>query len=375
MPLLQSGESHNNSYTLLISKPMDKDSSLLLLSRGWVGMLFSRDLDLLLNSGYTFRELDGSRITVLGGTGFIGQWLIGALNAFASNFDFSTEITIVTRDSKKAQGLFTGKLSIPTRFVEFDFVDSSVDLDKSDFFVNGATPSRNTTGFKNSDAVYSSSVNASKSIVQSAIKFANMPKVVNLSSGIVYGSQGSEVRNQAETSISLTPKSESGYLDAKLASELIFGDANTSGALSSISPRLYAFAGPGIVLNEHFAVGNFLRDGLDGKPILIEGNPETLRSYMYPTDLIIWILVALLNPMDLNVNIGSESPISMLDLAQLISDLTSKRGVKILNENQAASNYVPSTSTFRDVYGVAQTLDLEAGLRLWIQSVLNSKQN
>ena len=95
-------------------------------------MLLSRDVDLLLNSGYAFRELDGSRITILGGTGFIGQWLIGALDAFASNFDFSTKITVVTRDSKRAQELFAGKLSIPIEFIEFDFVDSSFDLDKSD---------------------------------------------------------------------------------------------------------------------------------------------------------------------------------------------------------------------------------------------------
>ena len=215
--------------------------------------------------------------------------------------------------------------------------------------------------------VYASSVNASDSIVRSAIKFRNIPKVVNLSSGIVYGPQGAEVSNQAEISIPLKPDSQSGYLNAKLASELIFTDANAASILRSISPRLYAFAGPGIVLNEHFAVGNFIRDGIQGKHINVTGNPGTLRSYMYPTDLTIWLLTALLNPKNLNVNIGSEWPISMFELATLISEMTSKRRVNMLGENDIKSNYVPSTTTFRKVYDVSEVVTLETGLEHWIE--------
>jgi dTDP-glucose 4,6-dehydratase len=329
-------------------------------------MLIKKDVDLLLSNDRTFQEFGDSTITILGGTGFIGQWLIQALHEYGKNFGFVAQISVVTRNSKMAQAIFADFDCPIPKIIEYDFTNSSIELEKSDFFINGATPSRKKTGLENTDAVYTSSENASNSIIRSALKHSNKPRVLNLSSGIVYGSQEFKVRNQSERSVSLQPDSRSGYLNAKLTSEKIFAEATSAGIIESISPRLYAFAGPGIALDEHYAVGNFLRDGLKGEPIAIRGNPSTLRSYLYPTDLTIWILTALLTPRNVNVNIGSESPITMLDLAQLISDMTSRRGVRVLGENQNTSNYVPSTKSFREVFGVSEGVKLETGLMHWI---------
>lgn len=336
-------------------------------------MLAKKDIDLLLSNGRTFQDFNGSEVTILGGTGFIGHWLINALDVFSSSFGFSTRVTVITRNSKKAQEIFADKIGVPLKFVEYDLASAPIELDRSDFFINGATPSKKKTGYGNSDAVYSSTVNASNSIIQSAIKYKNIPKVLNLSSGIVYGQQDIEMSNRFEGLVSLKPDSQSGYLNAKLAAELIFSNALNFGLIESISPRLFAFAGPGIALDEHFAVGNFLSDGLQGKPIAIKGNPGTLRSYMYPTDLTIWILTALLNPKDHNVNIGSEAPITMFDLANLISDMTSRKGVRILNETEVPSNYVPSTAFFREAYGVSEAVTLEKGLQYWMTALLNKE--
>ena len=336
-------------------------------------MLIERDVNSLLMSEHTFQEYNDSTITLLGGTGFIGMWLIEALHVYARNYSFSSKITVITRYPKNAHKIFVEELGFKIKIIEFDFAVNSTDLEKSDFFINGATPSQNKTGLLDYDSVYKSSVNASHSLIRSATKYGNKPKIVNLSSGIVYGHQDVSVRNQIEAPISKEQLSYSGYLDAKIASELLLSEASEAGLVESISPRLYAFAGPGIVLDEHFAVGNFIRDGLQGNRIVIKGNPSTVRSYMYPTDLVIWILTALLKPTNLNTNIGSEVPISMLELGNLISDMTSKKGVRILGENQEISNYVPSTSCFRQNYGVSEQISLSRGLENWIEWLRSSK--
>lgn len=333
-------------------------------------MLIKKDIDLLLESGSKFQEFNGAAITILGGTGFIGRSVVQALHEYRLNFGILSEITVITRNLKAAHSLFAEEFGIPVKVVEFDFAAGSTDLEKSDFFINGATPSTVKTGLKDSDTVFTSSVNASNSIIRSALKHGNKPRVLNLSSGIVYGPQKLSVRNQREELISLRHNSQSGYLDAKILSEKVFFDADTAGLVDAISPRLYAFAGPGIALDEHFAVGNFIRDGLRGEPVKIKGSPETLRSYMYLTDLITWILTALLKPKNLNVNIGSESPLTMHELATLVSQLTSNKGVRILDRNAIATNYVPSTSCFRENFGVAQQIDLDQGLERWIEWLL-----
>ena len=282
------------------------------------------------------------------------------------NFGILSEITVVTRNSKAAHSLFADEFGVAVKIIEFDFASESIELERSDFFINGATPSRKKTGFEDSDAVFTSTVNSSNSIIRSAIKYGNKPRVLNLSSGIVYGPQELSIRNQSERPILLQPNSQSGYLNAKLASDKLLSDANTVELIKSISPKLFAFAGPGIALDEHFAVGNFLRDGLEGRPITISGSPSTTRSYLYPTDLVVWILAALLRPENLDVNIGSELPVTMLELATLISHMTSNKGVNIIGEDQTSSNYVPSTICFRETYEVSEKITLENALIHWI---------
>jgi nucleoside-diphosphate-sugar epimerase len=136
---------------------------------------------------------------------------------------------------------------------------------------------------------------------------------------------------------------------------------------------LFAFFGPGLPLDRHFAIGNFVQDGLNGKPIRILGNPETKRSYMFPTDLTSWLLTALVNPIEGNFNVGSEIGISMLELATLVSGLTSSKGVEMLNRLEPASNYVPSTTNFRQTFRVDESVALSEGLGWWIDWLANQR--
>ncbi len=330
-------------------------------------MLIQRDINSILKNSINFESFNQSRLTILGGTGFIGKWLIESLDLISRELKLDFELTLLTRNQARARAAFSELSKLSIDFIEFDFSQGSTVLPYSDFFINGATPSRLATGLADAFGVYSSTINATESIIKSAAVHMNIPRVVNLSSGIVYGSQGMNIRNQAEAEISISVDSPSGYLNSKIYAEELLSKACKNGLLKNISPRLFAFLGPGIALNEHFAVGNFLRDALAGKKIEVHGNPNTKRSYMYPTDLVNWLFLALSRPVDAAFNIGSEIPISMSEVANLISKTTSGKGVTFNNLSTPANNYVPSTSNFRREYRVEETISVTEGLDRWLE--------
>ena len=277
------------------------------------------------------------------------------------------DVQVITRDYKKSSKIFAGNRSNQISIKEYDFNQGVIDLGHFDYIVHGATPSTKRSGFGNDRDVYSGTLNATKSILLTVESNKSLPRIVNLSSGAVYEPQTKDIPLRFESDLKNFAGKPSSYAAAKIDTERLFSENLEKLNLRCASPRLFTFFGPEIQLDEHFAIGNFLRDGLNGDVIKIKGSPETTRSYMYPTDLIHWILKCLLNPQNKNLNIGSEKSISMHDLALLISEMTSGKGVTVENQNTSANYYVPSTAIFRECYEVTERTTLETGLLNWIK--------
>ncbi len=93
-------------------------------------------------------------------------------------------------------------------------------------------------------------------------------------------------------------------------------------ALSTKRPRAWtrdgcwAFCGPHLPLHAHFAIGNFIGDVMAGRPIRIPGDGTPRRSFLYGSDLAIWLWTMLFKTsLQVPINVGLREEISILDRA------------------------------------------------------------
>jgi len=315
------------------------------------------------SAGEELGKIENSKIAILGGTGFVGSWLLSALQQANTRHSLNNEFHIFTRNVTAAKFKLDflncgnqiyhlmdfGNRQEPTQ-IEFDF------------FVNGATPTVPTTGSADGLLVYASTINSTNFIIESAKRSSNRTSVLNLSSGAVYDDRDS-LKNGSQKEILMGGKS---YADAKREAETLLHESETRGELEFSSPRLFAFMGPGIAIDQQFAIGNFVRNGLLGEKVKITGSPDTRRSYLYPIDLVSSLIPLLVNPSSAELDIGSVEDISMLELARLVAEITNSPGVEIVPNNAVASIYIPVDQEGKRILPVEPLIGLREGINRWL---------
>jgi dTDP-glucose 4,6-dehydratase len=108
-----------------------------------------------------------------------------------------------------------------------------------------------------------------------------------------------------------------------------------------------------------------MRDALKGKSIKILGNPETIRSYMYPTDLLNALLKILVDPNLSAINIGSKQPRTLLDTAIAVSEIFDNCPIEVVDNNESASSYYPLTDYLETKYEFKERISFSDGLEKW----------
>jgi nucleoside-diphosphate-sugar epimerase len=182
-------------------------------------------------------------------------------------------------------------------------------------------------------------------------------RVLHTSSGAIYGSfvgQSSGAKEEDDLlAVPLIP-----YGKAKLEAERLCEDSG----VDFVTARGFAFLGPYLPLDVHFAAGNFLRDALRGGPILVRGDGTALRSYLHPADLVVWLLGILLRGQPGRAyNVGSDEVVTTAELARHIAAATDPSPEVVIQslQPQGTQNiYLP------DIHRARTELNLDVAIPL-----------
>lgn len=278
------------------------------------------------------------------------------------------EFFLPVRNISKAKESFLNFADSQVNFLDIDYLSvSNLPNIEVSHIVFSSTPSQPSTGGSDPLIVEKVSKNSFNSLVKIARNQKNPPIFCNLSSGAVYGkkqlNQGSAQEQILPQEIPLLDLNNYGRIKVEL--ELEVEKLTNSGLIVGSNPRLFAFSGPGISLDAHFAIGNFMNNAMNGTEIFIKGNPDTQRSYLYPTDLVVWLINVLVKPTLNPIHIGSESLVSILTLAEKISKIFSSPGISKGDDSAEFSIYAPKTAKTREYLNVAEEVSLDESLIRW----------
>jgi len=344
--------------------------------------LLGLDADLehiLAHTSGIWEDVADARLFITGGTGFFGRWLLATFARANDRFHLNAKATVLTRDPDGVRARIPWLRSHPAiSFHPGDVRSFAFPAGRFTHIVHAATPASAAFNDGQPIEMLDTIVEGTRHTLDFA-RHCGAGKFLLCSSGAVYGRQPPELERVAEDYAGgpdcLDPRSA--YAEGKRIAELLCatysrpaGSGET--AIECKIARGFAFIGPYLPLDAHFAVGNFLRDAMAARPIVIQGDGTPYRSYLYAADLMIWLWTILAKGRSGRAyNVGSESAISIRDLAQVTVDSIAPgtpveipihiKGTPI--PGRLAERYVPSTARARSELQLQQYIDLPEALR------------
>jgi nucleoside-diphosphate-sugar epimerase len=315
----------------------------------------------------------GQRIFISGGTGFFGAWLLESFAHCNRELSLDLSATVLSRDPdafRRKMPHLAGESSI--HLIQGDVRDFVFPEQGFDYVIHGAAPTT-ADGASGPADLMSTLLRGTERMLAFA-KGSGAKNLLFLSSGAVYGRQPESLSHIPEGYLGgpnwLDP--DTVYGEGKRVSEQMCALLAQKSDLRCSIARCFAFVGPHLPLNQHFAIGNFIADALAGKNIVVRGDGTPVRSYLYAADLAIWLWTLLFrgtqsgsNPAAFNV--GSSHAINIRDLAQEVVEAVGQSlKVEIAGEPALGAKrvqYVPDVRKAEACLGLHETIGLREAIR------------
>jgi dTDP-glucose 4,6-dehydratase len=309
--------------------------------------------------GQSWEKARGKNIFLSGASGFFGSWLLETLLFAADRLRLEVKVWALTRDLDR----FRARLPHLTGHCAVQLVGGGVEQfvcpkERMAYVIHSMVPD---PGMPLPEMEKWFEL-GTRRLLELAIRDRSEGFLL-CSTGAVYQPQKRPLREE-DPLIPLDAPLSYGRIRRQVEDQCLAACKNHGLPLKIA--RGFAFAGPRLPLNAHFAIGNFIRDAMCGEPIQVrDGSPY--RSYLYASDLAVWLWTILFKGRTCHpYNVGSDEPLTIAELAQVVaytfgasvsdpSDVTS-------TFNSSSSRYVPSTERCMSELSLASSIELKNAL-------------
>lgn len=323
------------------------------------------------NTQDIWESFRGKKIFLTGGTGFFGKWFLESFIYVNEKLGLNAKIISLSRNPelfiKEHQFYIAHTKSV--RFVKGDILSYDFKLDEEvQFIIHAATAASDSLNKNNPLLMMDTITLGTRNVLDFALT-QPIEGFLFISSGAVYGKQPIDVPNIHETDsfkIDIN-NSNAAYSEGKRIAELYCSTYFEKFNLPIKIARCFAFVGPYLPLDTHFAIGNFINNFINKEDIIVKGDGTPLRSYLYSSDLSIWLWKILYQGNCNSVyNVGSNESISIAELAKKVLD-ENNDNLKIIISHPSNTGeqlqYVPSINKVKSELGVNVNVDLDTAIK------------
>jgi len=315
---------------------------------------------------------DKARIFITGGTGYVGKWMIEFLHYARERACLQFEIVLLSRNIQRFLKQYPHfKNESWLSYIEGDVRSFPFPKGSFSHIIHAATDIATPAAPLETFEVTSL---GTQRVLDFAIE-SGARELLLISSGAAYGAfpKGVDRISEAFPGRVDVSSSEAAYGLGKLTAEWLSNIYVKHYNLRYKTARMFSQIGPHLALNSRFAIGNFIKSTLDHSSLTIKGDGTPTRSYMYATDLIVWLLrIWAKGKPGSSYNVGSEEAISLRDLATLVANIASHTSLPIRvfghSLTGAAPNYfVPDTTLAQQELNLSITVPLEEAIQRTIR--------
>jgi dTDP-glucose 4,6-dehydratase len=311
-----------------------------------------------------FKEFASASILLTGATGWFGLWILDSLCAANDMLGLGLRITAVSRNPARFLGRFPAfAADARISWIEADVRHLALGNQSFTHIIHGAADSAQPIGAQGLKDLFGTIVQGTEKALEAV--GSECRGFLLISSGAVYGPNPSGRASFLESHAGGPDPAlgKNAYAEGKRAAEMIAAIGALQGAPIKIA-RCFAFVGPHMAFDKHFAIGNFIADAVAGREIRVRSDGRPLRSYLYMTDLVRALILILNRGSEGRAyNVGSELPISIEHLANTVDRVVGGRGVKVGGEpTEWTEHYVPDTNRLRSELNYQAKVNLEVAI-------------